>query len=188
MAASIPLWLEEAGVALLAALGIKVGGAVISEEAKRREQDTDQAETDDAAGTASDTETKSCDKCPPDCGQQVPVNHYMSEISHEYQERITGFPRGIEWEWDGIDFDGFKSPECLLQEAKGDYDQFFDKNGLVKPYFQGFKVMADSAKRQSLPVNSNHPASLTYYFMTPLAYEYMSDRLAPFSIKSIYVP
>ncbi|WP_147310550.1 Tox-REase-5 domain-containing protein [Cupriavidus taiwanensis] len=35
----------------------------------------------------------------------------------------------------GLDFDGFRSPQCLLQEAKAKYDQFFDEYGLPKEWW-----------------------------------------------------
>ncbi|HDR9289391.1 Tox-REase-5 domain-containing protein [Burkholderia multivorans] len=45
---------------------------------------------------------------------------------------ITGQPYSVEQGWSeesawlGPDFGGFQQPTCLLQEAKGDYDRFFD--------------------------------------------------------------
>ncbi len=53
----------------------------------------------------------------------------------KYQGCVTGRPYGIgegrtgwneEWLWLGTDWDGFVSEECLLQEAKGNYDMFFE--------------------------------------------------------------
>jgi hypothetical protein len=38
----------------------------------------------------------------------------------------------IEWEFNGREFDGFVSAECLLKEAKGGYDRFFDEWGRPK--------------------------------------------------------
>jgi hypothetical protein len=51
----------------------------------------------------------------------------MSDSSRDYQARVTGFAPLTEWKFMNIEFDGFRAPECRLQEAKARYDQFFDK-------------------------------------------------------------
>ncbi|WP_243864497.1 restriction endonuclease fold toxin 5 domain-containing protein [Burkholderia pseudomallei] len=76
---------------------------------------------------------ESCKKCPPEAGTRVRRNHGVNWNSYRYQARITGFPFDTEacrwseeWRWLGVDFDGFQPGECLLQETKGNYDQFLD--------------------------------------------------------------
>ncbi|WP_198387615.1 restriction endonuclease fold toxin 5 domain-containing protein [Burkholderia ubonensis] len=119
-------------------------------------------------------------KCPPEKGAMTPVNHSMSELSAEYQQYITKFPRGMEWLFVGTDFDGFDKGQCLLQETKANYDFFFDKNGKPKFFFFHGKgpnnegkatsipakesIMAQ-AKNQSIIVRDNSPAKLRWYFM-----------------------
>lgn len=87
-------------------------------------------------------------KCPPEKGALVKKDHRMNPAPRRYQARITGFEYGIvtdgkgretdkgwnmEWAWQpagepkAILFDGFIKAQCLLQEAKGNYDQLMDK-------------------------------------------------------------
>ncbi len=50
----------------------------------------------------------------------------MSARARLYQQFITGFPRGVEYQFFGVWFDGFWMPDCTLVEAKHKYDQFLD--------------------------------------------------------------
>ncbi|WP_261539682.1 restriction endonuclease fold toxin 5 domain-containing protein [Burkholderia multivorans] len=79
---------------------------------------------------------ESCKKCPPEGGRLQRMNHGVNWTSYRYQARITGFAFDTaecrwsdEWVWEGVDFDGFQREACLLQETKGDYDQFLDEDG-----------------------------------------------------------
>ncbi|WP_116139105.1 restriction endonuclease fold toxin 5 domain-containing protein [Trinickia diaoshuihuensis] len=102
----------------------------------------------------------------------------MSNVSRDYQVRVTGFAPFTEWKFMNIEFDGFKSSECRLQEAKARYDQFFDtKTGFPKYFFQIFGVqrMLNQARIQSAITKNNPPARLTWYFMQPISHKYFSD-------------
>ena len=75
---------------LLVALGVPAVGAgavVVTEEARRRQRAASEAGTGAAAQTATQTRTKACEKCPPDCGSLKNVNHHMSPVAREYQAR-----------------------------------------------------------------------------------------------------
>ena len=100
------------------------GAVVITDEVRRRQQAVREAGTGAAAQTATQTRTKPCEKCPPDGGMLVSRNWNMSAAAREYQARVTAFAPGTEWNFGGIDFDGFASAECMLKEAKSRYDQF----------------------------------------------------------------
>ncbi|WP_080426513.1 Tox-REase-5 domain-containing protein [Burkholderia ubonensis] len=119
-------------------------------------------------------------KCPPEKGRPGPVNHSMSELSARYQQYVTHFPIGEEWIFANKDFDGFVKEQCLLQEAKANYDFFFSKSG--KPNFLFLKGMGKNntggarpiapiegvmkqAKDQSAIVMENPPTKLRWYFM-----------------------
>ncbi|MDN7665634.1 Tox-REase-5 domain-containing protein [Burkholderia vietnamiensis] len=119
-------------------------------------------------------------KCPPEKGGMAPVNHSMSELSAEYQEYITHFPRGLEWQFSNKDFDGFDKKACLLQEAKANYDFFFDKNGRPNFMFLRGKGAKNTGEAKSIPakdsiikqasdqsaiVIENPPSKLRWYFM-----------------------
>ncbi|WP_233217393.1 restriction endonuclease fold toxin 5 domain-containing protein [Trinickia dabaoshanensis] len=98
-------------------------------------------------------------------------------ISRDYQARITGFAPFTEWKFENIEFDGFRAPECKLQEAKARYDQFFDaRTGLPKKFFAIFGVprMLNQARIQSKIVETNPPARLTWHFMQPVSHDYFS--------------
>ncbi len=120
----------------------------------------------------------------------------MSWNAYRYQARVTGFAFDTEacrwsdeWHWLKIDFDGFQTGDCLLQETKGNYDQFIDGSipGAVD-FFRGFESMEDQAMAQGTEVRLNPPARLTWYFQTPLTQRKMTRLLARLGIHSIYQP
>lgn len=109
----------------------------------------------------------------------------MNRGPREYQGRITGRPYSVEegwseeWAWLGTDFDGFQQAACLLQEAKGDYDQFFDPE-TKKPvtWFKGLTKITVEIEERAMKVHANPPTKLQYYFQTPLTMSYCRSTLA----------
>lgn len=195
MAAILVPVVEAAAVRVLAWLGVGLVAGVAGEEAikqaRKRQEEADKVKTAPIARAESTTtEKEKCKECPPDRGALMPVNHHMSENSREYQAKITGFPPGMEWIFEGRDFDGFKSGVCMLQEAKADYDQFFTKEGKLKYLFQEklFLSMRSQAMAQSAIVRRNKPATLTWYFQTPIAFRYMRTGLVQAGISVLLVP
>jgi hypothetical protein len=191
---AIPV-LEAVAVRVLAALGVGlvtgVAGEAALKEARKRKDEADRAKVAPVAKVEATTkERKKCDECPPDKGILTKVSHHMSERSREYQARITGFAPGMEWVFEGRDFDGFKSKLCLLQEAKADYDQFFDKDGDLKYKFQKnlFTSMGMQAAAQASIVDANPPSKLNWYFQTKFACDYMRPGLIALDINVIYEP
>lgn len=64
----------------------------------------------------------------PDPGPDVP--HGASERAKAYQERITGLPRGLAVELNGVVFDGCREADGTMIEAKGlGFAQFLDGDG-----------------------------------------------------------
>lgn len=186
---------EAVAVRVLAALGVGLAagaaGEAALEQARKRQEEADKAKSGAIARTEATTKEKEkCKECPPDRGALMPVNHHMSQNSMEYQARITGFPPGMEWLFEGKDFDGFKSGICLLQEAKAEYDQFFNKEGEFLYPFQE-KIFVDMGKQalaQSIIVDRNKPAALTYYFQTAMACRYMKPKLLSLGISVLHIP
>ncbi|MBB5421016.1 restriction endonuclease fold toxin 5 domain-containing protein [Paraburkholderia atlantica] len=143
-------------------------------------------------------------KCPPEKGgKKVQKNHSMNPEPRRYQARITGFEYGIttdakgretsqgwnmEWEWFATDFDGFQHSQCLLQEAKGNYDQFIMDDGEVLRFFTGLDSMQDQVKTQGAIVRANPPARLMWYFQTPKTRAYMLRILSANGVSSTYQP
>jgi hypothetical protein len=183
--------------ALLVALGVitVAGGAVVvTEEVKRRQRAASEAGTGAAAQTATQTRTKTCEKCPPDCGSLVERNWNMSAAAREYQARVTAFSPGIEWNFGGIDFDGFASAGCMLKEAKSRYDQFLtggeDSELAPKKWFKAFELkMLPQARAQASVTRAAPPASLTWYFQGSKTYAYMGPQvMLEVPIVAVYLP
>lgn len=195
MAAIVVPVVEAVVVRVLAALGVGLAAGAAGEAAidaaRKRQDEADKAKSAPIARTEATTKEKEkCKECPPDHGALVPVNHHMSENSRAYQARITGFPPGMEWLFEGKDFDGFKSNMCLLQEAKAEYDQFFNKEAEFVYPFQAeiFVKMKNQALAQTAIVRRNKPAALTYYFQTPVAFKHMRPTLVGLGISVLLVP
>lgn len=133
-----------------------------------------------------------CKKCPPDLGLMVRRRHGVNWNAYEYQARVTGFAYDTEycqwsdeWNWENTDFDGFVSAECLLQETKGNYDQFLD--GSIpgsEDFFKGFDSMERQAIMQGTRVRMHPPAKLKWYFQTGLTHQRMSILLAQLGVLS----
>lgn len=135
-----------------------------------------------------------CKKCPADAGGVKITRHDMSPAARKYQGYVTGRPYGIdegrtgwneEWFWLGTDWDGFVSEECLLQEAKGNYDIFFE------PWGRGAKVFMEMERtiaRHASHIHRNPPTRLKWYFQTPKAYAQMKRVLDRNGVESELKP
>ncbi len=182
--------LGRAGAALLGGAAATAGTASLSGDTNKED-----SKAAPVARTLPRTDEK-CKKCPPEEGFKVRVNHGVNWTSYRYQARITGFAFDTEecrwsdeWKWQGIDFDGFMPDACMLQETKGNYDQFIDPfTGKPKPFFSGFIGMEEQIATQANEVNSHPPARLTWYFMTPLARQLMLRVLMRQRVLSVYEP
>ncbi|WP_186050472.1 restriction endonuclease fold toxin 5 domain-containing protein [Burkholderia gladioli] len=176
--------LARAGTALL-------GGAAVAGTASLSGDTPKENSKAEPVARAIPRTGESCKKCPPDVGSMQRRNWSMSDNSREYQGRITGFPYSVaerwsmEWIWER-DFDGFRSADCLLLEAKGKYDQFLDKSG--KPYTKAFFDMQQQAVSQAGMVNANPPARLKWYFQTERTWTYMRTSLARLRVESECLP
>lgn len=187
MASPRPSRLGSAG-AFLGAL-IAVLGAAVQDVADRMRSDSNDLDRSEdrsrSGGRAIPLPAKPPERCPPYRGRLVTRRWNMSQTSRDYQVRVTGFPPYTEWEFETIEFDGFREAECRLQEAKAQYDQFFDPNTKrPKPFFVlvGLPRMLDQARRQYDVVQRNPPAKLTWYFMQPVAHEYFAQRFLKFGL------
>lgn len=65
-----------------------------------------------------------CRACTATSGAPGAPLRNISPRAIAYQQFITGFPRGVEYNFKGVWFDGFWMPICTLVEAKDKYDQF----------------------------------------------------------------
>ena len=96
-------------------------------------------------------------------------------------ETFASYPRTAvppQSQFNGREFDGFVSAECLLKEAKGGYDRFFDEWGRPKKWW-AYKVdeMMDQMSRQSLAAMPRPPIRLEWFWQEPLSYRYFSKIL-----------
>ncbi|WP_080335545.1 restriction endonuclease fold toxin 5 domain-containing protein [Burkholderia pseudomallei] len=192
VAAEVGPALSAIGSALLGGTAVAGIGSMRGDVSKMDEQ----AKTKTESRTTADS-TEPCRKCPPEqTGVLVRNNHGVNWPAYRYQARVTGFAFDTEncrwsdeWEWLGIEFDGFRPNECLLQEAKGNYDQFLD-GSIPKSdeFFKGLDRMGDQARKRARIVKPNPPTRLRYYFQGPLTYQKMSKLLRLMSIESEYLP
>ncbi len=182
-------FVARAGAALL-------GGAAVAGTASLT-GDAAQDKSDAAPLTRALPRTgESCKKCPPEAGARYRRNHGVNWNAYRYQARVTGFPFDTEacrwseeWTWLGTDFDGFQADQCLLQEAKGNYDQFLDGSiPRAEDFFTGFDAMEAQAFAQAVVVRGDPPAQLSWYFQTPLTYRKMTPLLAEMGVTAIYQP
>jgi hypothetical protein len=111
---------------------------------------------------------------------------YLIETDAKGKETRSGW--NMEWFWEGINFDGFQNTQCLLQEAKANYDQFLDKKGKPLPFFEGFDDMVETIEEQGTVVRLNPPTKLMWYFQTPKTRELMLPTLQKFGVPSVYQP
>lgn len=179
--------LARAGAALLGGAAVGATGSLSGDTKK---------EDSKAAERSLPRTDRMCDKCPPEGGARIRRNHGVNWNSYRYQARITGFAFDTEecrwseeWQWLGIDFDGFQPGACLLQEAKGNYDQFLDGSiPKAEKWFEGFRSMEDQIVEQGTTVRMNPPTRLTWYFQTPLTYKKMAPVLTRMGVPAVYQP
>lgn len=169
-----------------AAGGVGVGVLVDSaREALRRHDEAEKAKVSPLAKANPQTKTKDCtkdkkcDDCPPDQGALWARNFAERKPWVDYQVRICGMPSGptfvLEWDWMTLKFDGFQSNQCLLQEAKGHYDQFFTRHGEVQPWWSGGELeMIEQAMTQGFVAKPRPPIVLKWYFQEPISFRYFS--------------
>ncbi|TKC83817.1 hypothetical protein FAZ69_22555 [Trinickia terrae] len=170
----------EFGPTLLAAGSALLGATTLSADTKKED-----SQATPAVRAVPRTGEK-CKQCPPEqTGAAARRYYHMNRGPREYQGRVTGRAFSVEdgwseeWAWLGTDFDGFQQPECLLQEAKGDYDQFFDSD-TKKPatWFNGLNKIAVEIEERAMKIHGNPPTKLKYYFQTPLTASYFRTTLA----------
>ena len=180
---AVPL-IEGVVVRVLAALGVGVvagaAGEAAKEQARKRQEEADKAKSAPIARTDATTKTRTkCKDCPPDKGAPFQRNFTVRKPWVDYQARITGMPNGptfiMEWAFAGTRFDGFVSAECLLQDAKAGYDQFFNEWREFKYDFQerNFVEMTEDAVTQNAKAVPKPPVQLWWYFQEPVSYRYM---------------
>ena len=107
----------------------------------------------------------------------APTARNLSPRAAAYQQFITGFPRGVEYLYQGVWFDGFWMPVCTLVEAKDKYDQFLkvdidhavlwgsDSISSVsfRDWFQGKTDLISEGRRQENVVRPNREVKLQWH-------------------------
>lgn len=190
-------------------LAVAIGAVGVSEMVNQSDRTKDKEKTDAKAVEASSA--KPCKKCPAIAKVTKESRPFTGKKkSQEYQQRIcrtkvtainrNGYDlieefifrdprlRDFKEKENGkneVDFDAREPEWCLFLEAKGEYDQFFDKNG--KPWYKN----ADSPVAQAL----RHQNAIDlcdkipwchWHFMQPVSYEYYKNRLSIFSNITVF--
>lgn len=185
-AVAVPL-IEAVVMRVLAALGLGAAagatGEAAKEAARQRQEEADKAKSSPIARAQTKAREK-CKECPPDKGSQHTRTFPASKPWVEYQARIGGMPYGptfiLEWRFNGVDFDGFVSAECLLKEAKGSYDNFFNDWGEVLKWWEhNVEELMKEISRQSLAALPRPPVRLEWFWQQPMSYRYFSRVLGP---------
>lgn len=192
-------------------LAVAIGAAGVSEMVNQSDRTKDKEKTDAKAVEASSA--KPCKKCPAIAKVTKESRPFTGKKkSQEYQQRIcrtkvtainrNGYdlieefifrdPRlrdfkGRESGKNEVDFDGWEPEWCLFLEAKGEYDQFFDKNGKPKSWFNGIKNIVDQACRhqQAIDLCDKIPWC-HWHFMQPLSHAYYKKKFIKQSNITVY--
>ena len=100
----------------------------------------------------------------------------MSLRAREYQQYISLFPQGVEWRYNGVDFDGFHPLRCTLVEAKDRHThllcsfRYIDDPLVLRADFQPWSIssalpsLKDEAIRQLAAAIPRPPVSLEWHF------------------------
>jgi len=173
--------LEGAAARLLTALGIGAVGSAALQTARKRDDAADKAAATPIARVDACTEdNRKCKDCPPDKGAPYLRNTAgWSADSIAYQVRIAQMPpapKGFltEWNFRGVNFDGFEASQCLLKEAKAKYDKFFDEDGDPFMWWSGDEPIQKEAISQASVAKPMPPVQLHWYFLEPKFYRYCS--------------
>jgi hypothetical protein len=187
---AIPL-IESAVAALggwLVRAAAVAAGAGLAQMASTKKDDT-RARTSVQELTRDD---RPCKDCPPRAGFRGRATHSMTPAPRKYQGRVTGWPYDVEqgwseeWQWGGTWFDALVSEPCLIQEAKGNYDQFFQPWAVGR--FKGFeKMMLEIGERGAI-AKANPPTRVRYYFQGPKTLEEMRETLLRSQVEFEYFP
>ncbi|KJF76981.1 hypothetical protein UA45_15620 [Morganella morganii] len=196
--------------------GISIEDLPIEEQNKINEANSVILDTAVVAIAAAEiSTTKECEDCPAE-NYIVPVPRKITRTttpdSYLYQSIIcnsqiteTYSPDGSretyigEWECTVIppmrvkpvDFDGWKPEECNFLEAKYNYDNFFDANGKVKPWWQhGGGLLSQGAAQNWLCLNTfNSQSFVDWHFGTINIYKFTKDIFQDFDfIRTHYTP
>lgn len=132
---------------------------------------------DELSKTIEKTKAEPCPQayCPPlpaPYGIGFPVARTEpNATAAAYQALVTGFPPGIEWCFvaPNAPWDGFRPAECMLQEAKGQYAQFFTDIGAPRWSFVNSKDMfgKQALAKVAIIMPFQPPVRLSYYFAHP---------------------
>ncbi|WP_218145923.1 Tox-REase-5 domain-containing protein, partial [Pseudomonas agarici] len=77
----------------------------------------------------------------------------------------------LEWQYNGVDFDGFWRQKCTVVDAKGKYAKHIDSEGKPRRGFPRevmFPAFEKELNRQKTAIEHAHPqAKIEWHFMEP---------------------
>jgi hypothetical protein len=161
--------------------------AVPGYESRAKTKDRSAAAADVQVGAIAKTDDP---KLCPDPGPDTPGWMKRSERSLAYQEQISGLPRGLAVELNGVSYDGCREDGVIatMLDAKAQgYLWALKGDGTVRDFYTGFKKMIAQADRQ---VEASGGRLIEWYFAEKPVADFMAAALATFypTIKVIWQP
>jgi len=119
----------------------------------------------------------------PDPGPDRPGG--MSERAAAYQEQITGLPRGMAVFLNGVMFDGCRTTDGTMLEAKGPgYEFAMTPDGGWKDWYGGIEDLKADLPRYSAAAGNR---IVEYHFAEPRVAAFMSDYARSMGLSNIRV-
>ena len=130
-----------------AIVGRAVGNSFMLDNAGIAAMNAAQSQNHADASALTDEASEQPKLCP-DPGPDVPGN--KSDRAIAYQSQITGLPPGMAVKLNGVTFDGCRTSDGTMLEAKGPgYDWALTRDGDWKSWYEGKQDLWDQLQRQS---------------------------------------
>ncbi|MEI7126230.1 Tox-REase-5 domain-containing protein [Pectobacterium versatile] len=191
--------LVEAAQFTAGVIATTIGVAAVHDAMK----ESDKEEEAEKEATVADS-SKSCEECPAIPKVTPGMEQFNGrKINRDYQMNICGTYSVINEKGKymiqtfffhdfrlrnsakKVSFDGWKPERCLFLEAKGEYDQFFDKNG--EPWYSKAEdpILQAGRQQNAIDLCDNIPQCY-WHFMEPKSYRYYKMMLAEFSNITVF--
>lgn len=163
-------------------VGRAVGNSFLLDNSGVATMNASQTESRASAGTATDDASEQPKLCP-DPSPDRPSG--MSDRAAAYQEQITGLPRGMAVYLNGVMFDGCRTTDGTMLEAKGPgYEFAMTPDGGWKDWYEGIDDLKADLPRYSAAAGAR---MVEYHFAEPKVAAYVSDYVQSAGLSNISV-